>query len=67
MHATCGYKASAGDEACGAPAMWIADIGWVKEGSGYEGTSWSVALCEPHYELLRDAGRITGTAHEVSP
>ena len=66
MNAKCGFKESATDEACGAEARWIADIGWLKEASAYEGTSWSVALCEPHYEQLRAAGRITGTAHEVA-
>jgi len=66
MSATCGFKEPGTDKACGAEARWIADIGWLKDTSAYEGTSWSVALCESHYEQLRAAGRITGTAHEVS-
>ena len=53
------------DKACGAEARWIADVGWPRETAAYEGTSWSVHLCELHYERLRAAGRITGTAHPV--
>jgi hypothetical protein len=66
MRATCEFKDPATKERCGAEARWVADIGWLKEASAYEGTSWSVALCQAHYDQLRDAGRITGTAHEVS-
>ena len=65
VRATCDFKEPATDKKCGADAQWIADIGWPKEASEYEGTSWSVALCEAHYEQLRVAGRVTGTAHQV--
>ena len=65
MRATCEFKEPATNTKCGAEAKWIADIGWPKETSEYEGTSWNVALCEKHYEQLRVAGRITGTAHQV--
>ena len=65
MGATCEFKDPETKVKCGAAATWIADISWLKETSAYEGTSWNVALCDPHYEELRAEGRITGTAHQV--
>ena len=65
MAAGCAFKERATDKPCGAEARWIADVGWAKDTSAYEGTSWSVSLCELHYERLRAEGMITGTAHEV--
>jgi hypothetical protein len=69
MAKTCDFKDPGVEGICGAEAMWIADVGWVqdKEASApaYKGTSWSVALCERHYETLLDAGRITGTARKA--
>jgi hypothetical protein len=66
VRATCEFKAPGAGKACGAEARWVADVRWLEEGSAYEGTSWNVALCDAHYEQLRTAGRITGTAHEVA-
>ncbi|MDP9297586.1 MAG: hypothetical protein M3O98_02815 [Actinomycetota bacterium] len=59
-------------EACSYEPEWIADVGWTKDSNTasaprYTGTSWRVALCATHFELLRAAGRITGTAHPVTP
>jgi len=69
MAKTCEFKAPGAGEACGAAATWIADVGWIRDDSvsspSYKGTSWSVALCEAHYDILLDAGRITGTARRT--
>jgi hypothetical protein len=71
MPKTCDFKDPIVKRNCGVGAMWIADVGWTIPGPdessapGYTGTSWSMALCEKHYEELRNAGRITGTPHRV--
>lgn len=67
MPKTCDLKVPGVEGACGAEAMWVADVGWVEDASSpaYVGTSWNMALCEKHYEELLHAGRITGTAHRV--
>ena len=67
MPKTCDLKDPVSAKPCGAPAMWIADVGWGEgdEASPYTGTSWSMALCPQHYQQLLDAGRITGTAHQA--
>lgn len=70
MTKTCDFRDPGDKRICGAEATWIADVGWTQEDpdvtSSYEGTSWSVSLCEKHYEELRVGGRITGTAHRVA-
>lgn len=70
MPKTCDFRDPVVDEICGAEATWIADVSWTQEpdtvsAPRYAGTSWSMSLCERHYEELRAAGRITGTAHRV--
>jgi hypothetical protein len=67
MTKTCDFKAIGADKICGEDAMWVADVTWVKDESSpeYKGTSWSVALCERHYQELLDGGRITGTARRA--
>ena len=69
MAKSCEFKAPGSEVACGAEATWIADVGWIRdEGASapsYKGTSWSVALCEAHYDTLLSAGRITGTARRT--
>jgi hypothetical protein len=69
MPKTCDLKDPRSGDVCGAEAVWIADVGWVEDGQAstpaYVGTSWSVALCQRHYEELLHAGRITGTAHKA--
>lgn len=68
MAKTCEYKDPGTDEVCGAEATWIADVGWIREAGAspsYTGTSWSVALCDTHYDELLKAGRITGTARRA--
>lgn len=69
MPKTCDFKEPGSDQICGAEAMWIADVGWVRDDTAadpaYKGTSWNVALCQRHYQLLLDTGRITGTARKA--
>jgi hypothetical protein len=69
MAKSCEFKEPGAEEACGAEATWIADVGWIKDNDAsapsYKGTSWAVALCERHYNVLLDAGRITGTARRA--
>ena len=65
MPKTCDFKGPGVDGVCGAEALWIADVGAGASASAYVGTSWSVSLCEKHYEELLSAGRITGTAHKA--
>jgi hypothetical protein len=67
----CEYEDPSSGEGCAAEAAWVADVGWSGEPGGavatsYQGTDWNVALCDAHYELLRVADRITGTAHRVA-
>ncbi len=68
MAKRCDFKDPGAAAICGAEATWIADVGWVKDDTTpeYKGTSWSVELCESHYQELLKAGRITGTARRVT-
>jgi hypothetical protein len=69
MAKTCELKDPGVETMCGAEANWIADVGWIRDSGAsapsYKGTSWSVALCERHYDELLEAGRITGTARRA--
>ena len=69
MQKTCDFKEPGNDTICGEEAVWIADVGWVRDAKqtdpSYKGTSWNVALCEKHYQQLLDSGRITGTARRA--
>jgi hypothetical protein len=68
MQKTCDFKDPGAAKICGADAMWVADVSWIPDASSapeYKGTSWSVALCERHYQELLDGGRITGTARRA--
>jgi hypothetical protein len=69
MPKTCDYKEPGVDKICGDQATWIADVGWIRDEKvtdpAYKGTSWNVALCEKHYDLLLNSGRITGTARKA--
>ena len=68
MSKRCDFKDPGAAEICGAEAVWIADVGWVRDeasGPAYKGTSWNVALCDRHYQELLNAGRITGTARKA--
>jgi hypothetical protein len=69
MQKTCEFKEPGAEAVCGAEAAWIADVGWVRDDNvsdpGYKGTSWSVALCDKHYQELLGSARITGTARKA--
>ncbi len=69
MAKTCDFKEAGATKICGAVAIWIADVSRLQDDDAsapaYSGTSWSVALCERHYQELLDALRVTGTAHRA--
>jgi hypothetical protein len=68
MSKKCDFKDPGAEQICGAEATWIADVAWIRDESSapeYKGTSWSVTLCDKHYQELLDGGRITGTARRA--
>lgn len=66
---TCDFKEPGADKICGANAAWVADVHWEQADKAavpaYQGTSWNMALCDPHYQQLLTEGLITGSAHKV--
>jgi hypothetical protein len=69
MAKTCDFKEPGADKICGAEAMWVTDVAWARDEEAtdpaYKGTSWSVALCDRHYQELLHSGRVTGTARKA--